>query len=457
MTRRIAITILLTVCSAILVAGVAAWFTVRQILLLDLDTSIVRRATTLAAGAGASAGSSIAFGNDRYILKGPMGRTLDRQPAPASRAAPLTRVDSDFVQLPEGRFRRISFTFLKSGDAGPATLIYSAPATEFDQVLRRLAFSLTACGVVGGAVASIVAAQLARLALRPLNETAQVVGEINEANLDRRIDSALLPAELVPVATRLNEMIERLQVAFEQRRRFLADASHELRTPVAALITIMEVALRRPRTSAELTETVESCLFEARHLRELVQALMRQVRGEGSDTPEPAQSFDAGETVRQCADLARPLATERQIRVVPDVHGIIPMCAEPRRLRSIVLNLVSNAIEYNHPGGTVEVRACGQNGSAEIVVKDDGPGISPEHLPHLFQPFYRADPARNADGHLGLGLFLVDSHVKAMGGECRVESALGSGTTFRVRLPSRMEPGGSRNSEISADSSHFHT
>jgi len=122
-----------------------------------------------------------------------------------------------------------------------------------------------------------------------------------------------------------------------------------------------------------------------------------------------------------------------------------------------VLNLVSNAIEYNHPGGTVEVRACGQNGSAEIVVKDDGPGISPEHLPHLFQPFYRADPARNADGHLGLGLFLVDSHVKAMGGECRVESALGSGTTFRVRLPSRMEPGGSRNSEISADSSHFHT
>ena len=129
------------------------------------------------------------------------------------------------------------------------------------------------------------------------------------------------------------------------------------------------------------------------------------------------------------------------MRVVGTVRGIIPIYAEPGRLRSIVLNLVSNAIEYNHPGGTVEVSACKHEGSAEIVVKDDGPGISPEDLPHVFQPFYRANSVRKIEGHLGLGLFLVDSHVKAMGGECRVESALGLGTTFRVRLPSRPEPG----------------
>ena len=105
-----------------------------------------------------------------------------------------------------------------------------------------------------------------------------------------------------------------------------------------------------------------------------------------------------------------------------------------------MLNLVSNAIEYNSPGGTVELSAETDGGDTEIVVKDNGPGISPEHLPHLFQPFYRATKAREADGHLGLGLFLVDSHVKAMGGVCRVESALGTGTTFRVRLPSSSLP-----------------
>jgi signal transduction histidine kinase len=96
---------------------------------------------------------------------------------------------------------------------------------------------------------------------------------------------------------------------------------------------------------------------------------------------------------------------------------------------------MSNAIEYNHEGGTVELSARSDEASTEIIVKDDGPGISPEHLPHLFQPFYRASRSRESDGHLGLGLFLVESHVKAMGGECRVESALGRGTTFRVRLP----------------------
>ena len=456
MTRRIAITILLTVCSAILIAGVGAWLTVREILLLDLDASIVRRATTLAAGTGASAGPDISFGEDRFVIKGPMGQTLDRQPVLTARAAPLHKVDAAFVRLPEGRFRRISFTVTRAGEPGVVSLIYSAPATEFDLVLRRLALTLTACGIVAGGIASFLAARLARIALRPLSRTAQVITEIDESHLDRRIDTASLPPELVPMATRLNEMVERLQVAFEQRRRFLADASHELRTPVAALVTIMEVALRRPRTSAEMTETVETCLGEARHLRELVQALMRQVRGEGTDSPGESINFDAGETVRQCTDLTQPLAAERQIRIVPDVHGIIPMRAEQRRLRSIVLNLVSNAIEYNHPGGTVEVRASRQNELAEIVVKDDGPGISPEHLPHLFQPFYRADPARNIDGHLGLGLFLVDSHVKAMGGQCRVESALGRGTTFRVSLPSVTHITEVRSVENSNGSSHFH-
>jgi len=246
--------------------------------------------------------------------------------------------------------------------------------------------------------------------------------------------------ELRPVADRLNEMLARLGTAFEQRRRFLADASHELRTPVAAMITTMEVALRRPRTTAELTDTLETCLSEARHMRLLVQALLRQVRAEGIAGNEDPEDVDAGEMLNQCAELAGSLAAEKHINLVHLVKGKVPVRAELGRLRSVVLNLVSNAIEYNSPGGTVELSAETDGGDTEIVVKDNGPGISPEHLPHLFQPFYRATKAREADGHLGLGLFLVDSHVKAMGGVCRVESALGAGTTFRVRLPSSSLP-----------------
>jgi len=206
------------------------------------------------------------------------------------------------------------------------------------------------------------------------------------------------------------------------------------------MITTMEVALRRPRTATELTDTLETCLSEARHMRLLVQALLRQVRAEGIAGNEEPQDVDAGEMLNQCAELAGSLAAEKHINLVHHVKGKVPVRAELGKLRSVVLNLVSNAIEYNTPGGTVELSASTNGGDTEIVVKDNGPGISPEHLPHLFQPFYRATKAREADGHLGLGLFLVDSHVKAMGGVCRVESALGAGTTFRVRLPSSSLP-----------------
>ena len=318
--------------------------------------------------------------------------------------------------------------------------VFELPADNFFQTMLTLGIAILACGLVSGGVASLVARRIASVALRPLNTTAEVIGGIDESKLDRRIEAHDLPVEMRPMADRLNEMLERLMTAFEQRRRFLADASHELRTPVAAMITTMEVALRRPRTATELTDTLETCLSEARHMRLLVQALLRQVRAEGIAGNEEPQDVDAGEMLNQCAELAGSLAAEKHINLVHHVKGKVPVRAELGKLRSVVLNLVSNAIEYNTPGGTVELSASTNGGDTEIVVKDNGPGISPEHLPHLFQPFYRATKAREADGHLGLGLFLVDSHVKAMGGVCRVESALGAGTTFRVRLPSSSLP-----------------
>jgi signal transduction histidine kinase len=177
------------------------------------------------------------------------------------------------------------------------------------------------------------------------------------------------------------------------------------------------------------------CLTEARHMRQLVQALLRQVRAEGESAVDDISDFDASELVTQCANLAQSLAREKDILLVGDVSGALPVRAEASRLRSVVMNLLSNAIEYNKSGGSVEVSARLKGSSAEIRVKDDGPGISPEDLPHLFQPFYRAGASRQSDGHLGLGLFLVESHLKVMGGECQVESKLGQGTTFCVRMP----------------------
>jgi len=419
MTRRIALSILLTVWAAILIAGVTSWLTARKALLDQFDQAIKDHATSL---------NSL----DRYAVKDVRGRTVDGGIAGRFAGPAPTIIERTFVELPEGTYRRLVLQV--PGQALPVSV--SVPADQYVHSLRWLGGALAISGVLAGAVAAIVAAWVARLALRPLSHTAEVVGAIDQSKLDRRIDAAALPEELRPMAGRLNELLGRLQHAFEERRRFLADASHELRTPVAAMITTMEVALRRPRPAAELTETLETCLSEARHMRQLVQALLRQIRAEAASGDEEAQDLDAAQMLRECADLADSLALQKQIHIVRSVNGAIPVRAEPGRLRSVVLNLMSNAIEYNHPGGMVEVSAHADEASAEIVVRDDGPGIAPEHLPHLFEPFYRATAKQESDGHLGLGLFLVDSHVKAMGGECRVESRLGAGTTFRIRLPS---------------------
>jgi signal transduction histidine kinase len=453
MTRRIAITILLTVWAAIVCAGAAGWLAARGILLSEMDRSIEQRAVVLAGKVEPSVELSDEAGGDRFVITGGEGRTIDRQAeaprASGARSAPPQVLDRSFVAIPEGRFRRLTLHMADVRGAGPGTIVYSAPAAEFERVLGRLAAWLVACGALAGAAASASAAGLARLALRPLRITAELIAKIDESNLDQRIDEPSLPPELRPMAARLNGMIERLGRAFEQRRRFLADASHELRTPVAAMITTMEVCVRRARPAQELADALETCLAEARHLRELVQALLRQVRAEGGSPPGEIETIDAGRMVAECAELARPLGAEREVRVICPRAGdnaALPVRGEPGRLRSVVLNLLGNAIEYNRPGGTVEVRASRENGHAQILVRDDGPGIPAEHLPNLFQPFYRASAGRSADGHLGLGLFLVESHVKAMGGECRVESAVGAGTTFHVKLPcaDRADDGGGR-------------
>lgn len=431
MSRRIALTILLTVWLAIVAGGVSAWLATRSILLSELDESIKRRAMTLP-DVTRQGGAPAVFPGDRVVVQGEH-KTLDRVLAAGPLPEPQV-TEANFVSLPEGRFRRLTLRFAPAGGGTPLAIVYSGSAAGFDDVLARLAIALTALGIAAGVVAALMAAMLARVALRPLQSAADTLGEIDEANLDRRIDADAVPSELRPMATRLNAMLRRLQDAFEQRKRFLADASHELRTPVAAMITTMEVSLKRPREAAELAETLSICLTEARHLRALVQALLRHVRAEqgGENFLEPV---DAAQVAAQCADISEALAADRHVRLVRSLRPGTSVNADPERLRSILLNLVGNAIEHNRRGGTVEISTATCNGSAEIVVRDTGPGIAPEHLPHLFQPFYRVAGDRASDGHLGLGLFLVDSHVKAMGGKCEVESTVGVGTIFRVRLP----------------------
>jgi heavy metal sensor kinase len=445
MTRRIALAILLTVW-AVLVAGcVVAYATVRWALIEQLDQSLVNKASALPELTRVPAGAVTRPAPvpdprvDRYTITDENG-VLVSPTAGGMVLSQVTLLDASFSELADGTpMRNVWVQGVarrpKGGGIG-VTIGYSANASHLFRLLNRLALAFSTFGVGAGLLAALVALRVSRAALRPLRETADVIGEISPRNLNRRIDARRLPPELVPVATRLNEMLDRIERAYVQRHQFLADASHELRTPVAALVTTIEVSLRHPRGAEAYRSTLDSCLSDARLLRQLVERLMEQCRADELSHDEAVEEVDLAPLLDQCAQQATVLASERGVDVRSEIPEHVPVKIQPQRLRSIIVNLLSNAVEYNQPGGRVELLVRPNGQFIHLTVSDTGPGIAAEHLPHLFEPFYRADRARSVQpGHLGLGLSLVRSHVSALGGEIRVESRVGEGTAFHVDVP----------------------
>jgi signal transduction histidine kinase len=411
MTRQIGLAILLTVSVILVACGATAYLATRAVLLADLDASLTARA---------------------------MAQPVDHPTTAPAMAAPQL-IRAAFVTMPDGsRVRSITLRAMtrRAGDdqPTPVTISYSGSAAHFDGLLRRLGWSLLAAGLLGAILAAAIAHAVAGASLRPLRETAEVVASIDGQGLHRRISEQNLPPELLPVARRLNEMLARLEESARQREQFIADASHELRTPVAALVTAIEVALRRPRDAQSYRATLQTGLADAHLLKRLVEALLVQARS-GLTRPDPApQTLELAGLVDECMTVVRPLADQRSIRIESSVARGILLQTQPDRLRSILLNLLGNAIEYNRDGGDVTISARVDGHDLVLEVHDSGPGIAAEHLSHLFDPLFRVDQARSS-GHLGLGLYLVQTHARALGGRCTARSEPGVGSTFEVRLP----------------------
>ena len=440
MTTRITLAILLTTWIVLLIGEAAAFFTAREILLKLLDDTIISRAS----GVVNTMPNETVPAGDRYQIRRPDGQ-IKTEPKERKVGLRPTLVRSEFQTTAGGhRFRTIELkvpvSVPDSDRVEHWSIVYSRPAEMFDKLLSYLASMLLLISLACGLATAWFALKLSRASLRPLRETADVIAQIDEQQLGTRIKTDNLPVELAPMAGRLNEMLARLHSVFQQRKQFLADAAHELRTPTAALLTTLEVALRRPRDQVALLEALQSGLADARRLRKLVESLMEQARGEQRSRGAP-ETVDIADLCRECVQLVTPLAQERQLTIKQELPDILNFLTERDRLRSVVLNLLTNAIEYNRPGGEISLKCAGENGELRISVADNGIGISAEQLPHVFEPFYRGGTAGRGDDaeHLGLGLFLVRSHITSLHGDVRIESTLGEGTTMHIRLP---EPAG---------------
>jgi heavy metal sensor kinase len=307
--------------------------------------------------------------------------------------------------------------------------------TETHDALAALRWRLL--WICSGTFAGFVAGGLVLvgLGLAPLARLSDAVSKVSEKDFRLKINSANLPRELQPIAARLSDTLDQLKRAFAREKQAAADISHELRTPLAAMMTTLELAVRKSRTAAEYREMLEDIRSSGTQMSHLVERLLALARLDAGAVQVRIQDIDARDVARQCTNLIRPLAEARGLELRLHAPESVRLKVDPDKLREILNNLLHNAVEYNRPQGTVDLNVSRVNGHVQLAVHDTGIGIKPEQREHIFERFFRADPSRHADSpHAGLGLAIVKSYVDLMGGTIGVDSG-DKGSTFTVELP----------------------
>jgi heavy metal sensor kinase len=302
--------------------------------------------------------------------------------------------------------------------------------------LRTLALALLGIGAGVLAVALGVGWWLIGRAILPIEQIGAAASRISQGNLSERIQVPDNGAELGRLAAVLNSTFARLEAAFERQRQFTADAAHELRTPLAIMISETQTALARPRCADEYRETVEGCLDSSQQMRRLTESLLTLSHFDGGNSDQaPRTQVDLRQAAREVIERVSPLARAKGIRIRADLSAA-SVLSSPDRMSQVITNLLTNAIDYNRPDGEVVVSTVTDSGSALLIVADTGMGISEADLPLIFERFYRVDRSRSrAEGHTGLGLSICKAIVEAEGGAIEAESKLNVGTTFMIRFP----------------------
>jgi signal transduction histidine kinase len=313
----------------------------------------------------------------------------------------------------------------------------AALGEQTDNALHDLRVRLVWIGLVTLGVMLAGGWLLVGLGLMPLRRLSVAVSQISPKDFRLPVEAKELPRETLPLVHRLNQSLEQLQRAFEREKQTSADISHELRTPVAALMATLEVALRKPRAAEDYRETLEDCRAIGKQMSYLVERVLTLARLDaGTDHIEP-RLCDVSPLVDGCAAIGKPLAEAQGLAFRVRLDGPLDVKTDPDKLREVLMNLVHNAIEYNRPAGEVCLSARPRAaGGIVLEVKDTGIGIPSEIQDRIFERFFRADPSRNATGvHAGLGLAIVKEYVDRLGGKLTLASEVGRGSCFRIELP----------------------
>ncbi|MEU0133747.1 HAMP domain-containing sensor histidine kinase [Streptomyces sp. NPDC006296] len=297
-----------------------------------------------------------------------------------------------------------------------------------DTALRQMVLWSAVGLLVMAFLAGLLGRWLAGRALRPVTSMTEAARRISEQNLHQRLALPGPDDELHRLADTFDSMLDRLEKSFESRRRFVANASHELKTPLAVQRTSLQVGLADPLPDG-LTEVREDLLLANREAEKLVDALLLLARSDrGTEQTEPV---DLAATARLVTSELAPLSTEHAVHVAVETATPLTVPGDPVLLRHLVANLVRNAIQYNHAGGHVLVRLD----APTLTVSNTGPRVAPERVPDLFEPFRRLDGDRTATTGHGLGLSIAASIAEAHHATLTARPGTEGGLTLTLRFP----------------------
>ena len=327
------------------------------------------------------------------------------------------------------------FSLIASNEAsgGQAYTVQLAQDRSSDERVERefavLFIIVLASSVLASAFIAII---VTKRGLRPLTQLTQLVARMGPTHPKERVAPGSWPRELQPLAIAFDDMLKRLDDSFTRLSQFSADLAHELRTPVANMMGEAQVALTRERTATEYRETIESTIGECERLSRIVDNLLFVARVDAAREPIARKRFDARKAVEKIAAFYQTAADDRHVTITCTGEGQI--YADPDLFERAVGNLLDNALRFAPDRGSIQVAVSKHSNDFEVAISDNGCGIAAEHLPRVFDRFYRAESSRTSDG-AGLGLALVKSIVELHGGSAAIQSQVGQGTTVKLIFP----------------------
>jgi len=442
--RRLTLTLGALCCLLWCTGSLAAYFAMRAGLISEFDLALKTDIQALAnmteqSEAGLKFDSTGEFipkferedHPDYFQLWEPDGSTLYRSPSLEGdlprRLGTLAAPKFWNVTLPDGRNGRavgVRFTPKEDEDtprsrgAPPltkeATIVAAFHCAELDYTLNYLGWVLALVGVALAAATQMVVSVIVRLGLRPLSTLAERAETIDASSLQLRFPTDNIPSELLPIGQRLNDLLTRLEASFARERRFSADVAHELRTPIAELRALAEVALKWPDGGAQAA-ALRDALNIALQMESIATGLMALARCEGSLLTVRPERVSVAPLLD---DTFHPLAAKagaKQLAVIVDVPKDACWFTDRAVLRSIFTNLLANAVDHSPPATSVKTRVEKNAASERLVISNPNRSLVPEDIPHLFERFWQKDEARFSPEHSGLGLTLARAYAQSLG------------------------------------------